>query len=161
MGHRLVIAMTAWRGTVSLLDGEPTAADLVVDVGSFQVLRGEGGLKALSAAERLIVRTNALKSLHVNRFPQIHFRTNHVHNLGDGGYRLTGLLEIHGKRHERVIDMRVEDLGDAWRLSGQADVRQSDFGIKPFSMLGGTLKVVDTVTVSVAAIRAKNDPPDA
>ncbi len=157
MGHRLVIAMTAWQGAVTLVDGEPTAADLTVDVGSLQVLQGEGGLKPLSGAERAIIRTNALKCLHVKRFPQIHFRTSHVHNVCDGEYRLTGLLEIHGKSYERVIDLRVDDLGDAWRLSGQADVRQSDFGITPYSLLGGTLKVVDTVTVSIAVRRAKDD----
>ena len=157
MGHRLVIAMTAWRGTVSFVDGEPAAADLTVDVASFHVLRGDGGLKPLSGAERAIIKTNALKALHVTRFPQIHFRAHHVHNVGEGDYRLTGLLEIHGKSQERVIDVRVDDVGDAWRLSGQADVRQSDFGVKPFSMLAGTLKVVDAVTVSVAVTRAKED----
>lgn len=158
MGHQLVIAMTGWRGTVSLVDGEPTAADLTVDVGSFQVLRGEGGLKPLSGAERTIIRTNAQKALHVKKFPYIHYRTSHIHDLGDGGYRLTGLLEIHGSSHERAIDVRVDDLGDAWRWFGEAEVRQSDFGIKPFSMFGGTLKVADAVTVSVAVTRAKSDP---
>ncbi|MBJ8347169.1 YceI family protein [Antrihabitans sp. YC2-6] len=160
MGHRLTIAMTAWRGTVSLVDGEPTAADLTVDVSSFKVLRGEGGLQPISGAERSIVRTNALKSLHVKRFPHIHFRASKVHSVGDGDYRLSGLLEIHGKPQERVIDLRVDDLGSAWRLFGEADVRQSDFGIKPYSLLAGTLKVADSVTVSIAVNRAKEEPKE-
>ena len=156
MGHRLGIAMTSWRATVSLDDGEPTAADLIVDVSSLDVLRSEGGLKPLSGHEIKIIRRNALKSLRVERFPKIHFHAEKIDKVGDGDYRVTGSLDIHGKRHERVFEFRVEDLGEAWELSGQAEVRQSDFGIKPYSLFGGTLKVVDTVAVTVVLKRAKD-----
>ena len=61
------------------------------------------------------------------------------------------MLEIHGRIRERIIDLRVEDLGQAWHLSCEADVRQSEFAIKPFSMLMGSMKVADTVTVSATA----------
>ena len=53
--------------------------------------------------------------------------------------------------------MAVHDLGQAWQLSCQTDVRQSEFGIKPYSMLMGSMKVVDTVSVSFTAQRAKDD----
>ena len=56
---------------------------------------------------------------------------------------------------EREIGLRVEDPGEAWRLWCEAAVRQSDFGIKPYSMLMGSMKVVDTVTVSFTAEAAK------
>ena len=41
-------------------------------------------------------------------------------------------------------------------MSCRADVRQSEFGIKPYSMLMGSMKVVDTVTVSFGGERAKD-----
>ena len=156
MGHKLAIAMTRWRATVWLVDGEPTAVELRVDVGSLQVLRSEGGLKPLSGQETKLIRRNALKSLRAERFPQIRFHADDVEKMGDGGYRLTGSLEILGTRLARVIDVRNDDLGDAWRLSGQADVRQTDFGIKPYSLFAGTLKVADMVTVTVAVKRVKD-----
>jgi polyisoprenoid-binding protein YceI len=156
MGHRLTIAMNTWLATVRWSAGEPAEAELAVEVDSLQVLRGEGGVKALSGPEKTLARSNALRVLDADRFPQIRFQASDIDKVDDG-YRLTGTLEIHGVAGERGIDLRVEDLGDAWRLSCQADVRQSECGIKPYSMLMGSVKVADTVTVSFTAERAKDD----
>ena len=156
MGHRLTIAMNSWQATVRWAGSEPAAAELTVDVASLDVLRGEGGVTPLSGPEKALVRSNALKSLDADRFPQIRFQAEHIEKTGDG-YRLTGTLEIHGSARDRVIELRVADLGVSWRLSGEADVRQSEFGVKPYSLLMGSLKVVDDVAVSFAASRAKDD----
>lgn len=155
MGHRLTIAMNTWRARVRWIENEPAEAELTVEVPSLQVLRGEGGLTPLAGPEKALARSNALKALDANRFPQIRFYASHIEKTGDG-YRLTGALDIHGTARERVIDLRVEDLGDAWRMSCQADVRHTEFGIKPHSMLVGSMKVVDIVTVSFTAERAKD-----
>ena len=157
MGHRLTIAMNSWQATVRWIGNAPTAVELTVRVDSLEVLRGEGGVTPLSGPEKALVRTNALKSLDAARFPQIRFRADEIDQIEDG-YRLTGALEIRGKARERVIDVRVEDLGDSWRLSGEAQVSQSQFGIKPYSMLFGAMKVVDDVTVSLTAEQAKDGP---
>jgi polyisoprenoid-binding protein YceI len=154
MGHRLTIAMTTWLATVRWSGGEPVEAELMVEVESLQVLKGKGGLKALSGPEKSLARSNALRVLDAERFPQIRFRANAI-DKSDDGYLLTGTLEIHGVVEERVIGLRAEDLGETWRLSCKADVRQSEFGVKPYSMLLGSMKVVDTVTVSFTAERAK------
>jgi polyisoprenoid-binding protein YceI len=150
MGHRLTIAMNSWQATVRWDDGEPVAAELTVDVESLQVSHGEGGLMALSGPEKALARSHALKSLDAGRFPRIRYRVDDIQRTGDG-YRLGGMLEIHGKSRERVIDLRVDDLGEAWRMSCEADVRQTEFGVKPYSMLMGAMKVADTVTVSFTA----------
>jgi polyisoprenoid-binding protein YceI len=156
MGHRLTIAMTRWHATVSWSGAEPVSAQLVVETDSFEVLRGEGGVKGLSGPEKTLVRSNALKSLDASRFPEIHFTANAIEKTDDG-YRLSGTLQIRGKSREHVIDLRTEDLGDSWRMSAQSNVRQSDYGIKPYSMLMGSMQVTDEVTVSFTAVRAKDD----
>lgn len=156
MGHRLTIAMRQWQATVGWAGSEPASAELAVEVDSLQVLRGEGGVKGLSGPEKGMVRSNALKSLDAGRFPRICFTADTIETTA-GGYRLAGMLQIRGKTREHVIDLRTEDLGDSWRLSSQSTVRQSDFGVKPFSLLMGSLKVVDDVTVSFKASRAKDD----
>jgi len=155
LGHRLTIAMTAWRGEVTWSDDEPIALDLAVDVESLQVLGGEGGVKPLSGPEKGLARSNALKSLGAIDYPHIRFHATDIAKTA-GGYRLTGTLEIHGTSEDREVDLHVEDLGDSWRMSCEADVRQSDFGVKPYSQLMGAMKVVDTVTVSFDARYPKN-----
>ena len=155
MGHRLTIAMTTWRAGVRWTDDEPAEADLTVEVDSLEVLQGKGGLTPLSRPEKTLARSNAVRLLDADRFPQICFQASDIEKSGDG-YRLLGTLDIHGVTRECAIDLHVEDLGDAWRMSCRADVRQSEFGIKPYSMLMGSMKVVDTVAVSFSADRAKD-----
>jgi polyisoprenoid-binding protein YceI len=155
IGHRLTIAMRRWQATVRWSGGEPAAAKLTVDVDSLEVLRGEGGVTPLSAPEKILVRLNALRQLDVGRFPQICFEAKTIEKSG-GGYRLAGVLQIRGKTRAQVIELRTDDLGVAWRLSSQAGVRQSDFGVKQYSLLMGALKVADGVTVSYTAQRTKD-----
>jgi len=156
MGHRLTIEMTQWQATVSWAGGRPVAAELAVETDSFEVLRGEGGVKGLSGPEKALVRSNALKALDGRRFPEIRFTAATIDKTDDG-YRLTGKLQIKGKSREHVIDLRTEDLGDSWRMSAESTVRQSDYGVKPYSLLMGSVQVADDVTVSFTAVRAKDD----
>ena len=155
MGHRLTIAMTRWRATVIWAGDEPTGAELTVDVDSFEVLRGEGGVKGLSGPEKAIVKSNAMRSLDSGRYPEIRFVADTVSPTGDG-YRLDGTLHIKGKCRNHVIDLRTEDLGDSWRLSVESTVRQRDYGVKPYSLLMGSVQVTDEVSVSFSAVHAKD-----
>ena len=69
---------------------------------------------------------------------------------GAGGDRLsvTGELQLAGRHHPITFELTGDAEG---KLSGAAIVKQSDWGMKPYSALFGTLKVVDEVTVEVSA----------
>lgn len=155
MGHRLTIAMTRWQACVNWSDEKPDTATLVVEVDSLEVVRGEGGVKGLSGPEKALVRANALKSLSANRFPQIRFNAEEIEKT-ENGYRLSGALQIRGRDRDHVVELRTEELADSWRLTGQSVVKQTDFGVKPYSLLMGSLQVADEVTVSFAATRRKD-----
>lgn len=156
MGHRLTIAMTRWRATVRWSGTKPVSAELTVDVDSFDVLRGEGGVKGLSGPEKALVKSNAMKCLDSGRHPEIRFAADTITETDDG-YRLSGKLHIRGKSRDHVIDLHTEDLGDSWRMSAESSVRQSDFGVKPYSLLLGSVQVTDDVSVSFAAVHAKDE----
>jgi polyisoprenoid-binding protein YceI len=156
MGHPLTIAMLRWQGMVSWAGDKPVSVELVVETDSFEVLRGEGGVKGLSGPEKALVRSNALRSLNATRFPEIRF-TADVIDKTDDGYRLSGTLQIRGKSRQHVIDLGTDDLGDSWRMSAESTVRQSDYGIKPYSLLMGSMQVADDVTVSFTAVHRKGD----
>jgi polyisoprenoid-binding protein YceI len=128
----------------------PVSAQLSVDVDSLEVLRGEGGLTPLSGPEKILVRSNALRQLGAAGYPQIRFDANSIEHNQDG-YRLAGKLQIHGETRPHVVDLRTEDLGGRWRLKAQTVVRQSDFGVKPYSLVMGSVKVADEVTISFTA----------
>jgi polyisoprenoid-binding protein YceI len=145
---------------VNWVGGKPNTAELAVEVDSLQVVCGAGGVKGLSAAEKILVRANALKSLSASHFPEICFTANSIdqaNGRSGEGYRLSGTLLVRGKEREHVVDLRTEDLGNSWRLSVESKVRQSEYRIKPYSMLMGSLQVADEVTVSFAAVQPKDE----
>ena len=146
MGHRLTIAMRSWEGSVQWRDTSPVAAELTVAVDSLEVLGGEGGVTPLTAPERAVARSNALKSLDAKKYPQIRFASDEITRTGEG-YRLSGTVEIHGTERPQTVDVTVTDKGDRWSMSARVPITQSDFGIKPYSLMMGALKVADEVTV--------------
>ena len=113
------------------------------------MLRGEGGVTPLSGPEKILARSNALRTLDADSYPEIRFRAGEVAKSADG-YRLTGLLEIHGRiANGSSICGRGPRSGMAHVVRGRR--RQSEFAIKPYSMLMGSIKVADTVTVAATA----------
>jgi len=155
VGHRLTIAMRRWQVTTRWDSDRSVAAELTVDVGSLEVIRGEGGVTPLSGPEKMLVRRNALGALDARKYPHIVFSAG-VIDKTDDGYRLSGDLTIHGETRPQIVDLRTDDQGDSWLLSSETVIRQSDFGVKPYSQLLGALKVADDVTVSFTATRTND-----
>lgn len=146
MGHRLTIVMRSWEATVRWRGKAAAGAELTVEVGSLEVLKGEGGVTPLTPPERALARANACKSLDAKKHPLITFATDDIAQTPTG-YRLAGTLDIHGTSRPQIVDLRVDDCGTSWEMSTEVAVSQSDFGVKPYSLMMGTLKVADTVTV--------------
>lgn len=156
MGHRLTIVMQSWQITVEWDAGEPVSAKLVVDVDSLQVLRGEGGVTPLSGPEKSVVRSNALKTLDAGKFATIEFAAEQI-TASDDGYRLQGPLTIHGVTQSVEVALTAHEDGETWLLAAESEVKQTEFGIRPFSMMMGSMKVADAVTVTFSARWATAD----
>jgi polyisoprenoid-binding protein YceI len=154
MGHRLTIRVQTWHASVQWDGDRPADMELSADVGSLEVLEGHGGVTPLSGPEKIVVRSNALRSLDAKKFPTIRFVADSI-TATDSGYRLQGTLEIHGTSRPQTVDLSVTDEGDYWTLSADTPVLQTAFGVKPFSLLMGSLKVADEVTVRFAATHPK------
>ncbi len=154
MGHRLTLRMGSWRAHAKWSDNTPVAAGVVVDVDSLEVLSSEGGVTPLTNPEKGVVKSNAMKSLDAKRFPHIEFSAETITRT-DSGFALAGPLQIHGVTRPVEVELAMSDAGDAWQLNLQAEVTQTDFEVKPYSLLGA-MKVADTVTVAFHARKPKN-----
>lgn len=150
MGHRLTIRMKRWQATVRWSTDRPTAVHLTVAVDSLEVLGGQGGLTPLSAPEKTLARVNALACLDSDRYPRIEFQASDIAATA-AGYRMIGTLQIHGRQRQHTLEVRAEHFDESTRLRCDTEVRHSDFGVKRYSMLMGSVKVADTVTVSLSA----------
>ena len=76
----------------------------------------------------------------------IAFRSRRVALGPNGTLRVEGELDLAGATRPVAFDLTA---GDDGRLYGSARIKQTDWGIKPYSALFGTLKVVDEVGVEI------------
>jgi polyisoprenoid-binding protein YceI len=83
------------------------------------------------------------KTLESAKYPEISFRSSRVDKQMDGQWKVDGTLTLHGVT--KPITSVVKRNGDAY--VGHAMLRQTDFGIKPVSAAGGTVKVKNEVEI--------------
>ncbi|MGC4932177.1 YceI family protein [Gordonia sp. DT30] len=147
-GHRLTIEMTQWSAQVTWAGEEPATVSASIAVDSLQVRAGAGGVTPMSGPERSVARANALKSLKADKFREITYESGSI-TRSDGGYRVDGTVTIHGRRRECALDLAVDGSPGRWRICTETTLSQSDFGIKPYSLMMGALKVADEVRLGI------------
>jgi polyisoprenoid-binding protein YceI len=140
-GHDLTIEVTSWEATLTV--GEPSGLELTADATSLHVIEGKGGMKGLGDDDKADIRKTIDKDILKKK--AIQFSSTDVQS-DNGGLAVKGDLEIAGKSAPVEFKIAVADDGT---LDGSATVKQSDWGIKPYSALFGALKVNDEVVVSL------------
>src|SRR5207244_2365214 len=137
-GHDLLLHVTAWSATVEVgEDSTPTSLALDADATSLRVREGTGGLQALGDDDKENIEQTI--DDEVLQRHGIVFRSTSVRSAGDA-VRLSveGELTLIGNARPLAFELTVD--GDG-KLSGNAVVKQSEWGIKPYSALFGALKV--------------------
>jgi polyisoprenoid-binding protein YceI len=84
------------------------------------------------------------KVLDPDKYPEIRFQSSHVEKIGDH-YRVTGKLELHGAGRELSFDVT----GGPDHYQGKTKLKQTDFGVEPISLGGGTIKVKDELEIEI------------
>jgi polyisoprenoid-binding protein YceI len=79
------------------------------------------------------------KVLDQEKYPEIHFKSTRIEQTSPEHFRVMGVLELHGAKKE----MTFEVTGSGDHYHGSTKLKQSDFGIKPISLFGGSVKVKD------------------
>jgi hypothetical protein len=126
-GHNLLLEVGDWSGSL-----EDDSAELTADAHSIRVIEGTGGAMPLGDEEKAAIPQTIREEVLTD--PRIEF---HSTSVGDGVVR--GDLTIAGTTRPIAFDLA--------NGAGRAVVKQTDFGLKPYSALFGTLKVADEVEV--------------
>jgi hypothetical protein len=142
VGHDLLLEATAWSGTLEVSDAAITVT-LTADSSSLTVLSGSGGMQALGEDDMVNIK-QSIDDEVLGR-GAIAFRSTEVTPTASG-LRVDGELDLLGARRPVAFELTIDDGG---RLTGEAVIKQTDFGMKPYSTLFGTLKVADEVRVSI------------
>ena len=144
VGHDLIIPAERWEATVDVgHDGTLTSVALDVDAESVRVKEGRHGLKPLTDKD--------LKKIHeaiddeILRKQPVTFRSSSIQQA-DGRVTVAGELTIAGTARPAEFEPALED-GN--RITGTLTVTQSDWDIKPYKGMMGTLKVRDDVDIVI------------
>jgi YceI-like domain len=99
----------------------------------------------LSASKRAEVQARMIgpEVLDVKQYPDITFASTSIQPAGADRWTASGRLTIHGTT-KPVTFAVTRQIG---HYRGTLSLRQSDFGIKPISIVGGTVKVKDELKV--------------
>ena len=104
----------------------------------------------LSAAKRAEVQTRMTgpEVLDVSRFPDIAFVSTSIASTGADRWTVNGRLTLHGETRPATFAVTRQD----GQYKGTVMLRQSDFGIRPISIVGGTVKVKDELKVEFVIV---------
>lgn len=149
LGHDHVVASHSAQGYVSPQEGR---ADLYFPLDELTVdepaLRAEAGLDTQPSESDIAgTRANMLgKVLQTQQYPFTLIRVSSLEKLPTG-VRLTLDITLHGLTRTFEVSAEWETTNGEMSISGLLEFNQSDFGITPFSILGGMIQVQDRISL--------------
>lgn len=148
LGHDHVVASHDVQGYVA---PELGRADLHVRLDRLTVdepaLRRRAGFATQPTAEDVAATGENMlsKVLETGRFP---FATIHIDGRAAAAASPMRVeITLHGFTRAVEVPVAVDSRDDALDAAGELTVRQTDFGIAPFAVLGGAIRVEDPVLV--------------
>jgi hypothetical protein len=154
LGHDHVVASRDVAGYVSVGTG---VADLYVPLDTLvvddPVLRTAAGMNTQPSQQDIAgTRSNMLtRTLDAARFP---FALIHITRKQDD--RLNVAITLHGVTRDYQVAAKFEIVPGGISVAGSMTLRQSDFGITPLAVLGGTLKVRDRLDLRFRILAQRN-----
>jgi polyisoprenoid-binding protein YceI len=148
-GHNLLMHVTGWEATLEVgSDPGDSRLELSVDGASLTVKEGVGGMQALGDDDKAGIEKTI--DDEVLKRQTIAFRSTEIVVAPDGdGLKVQGDLTLNKKTAPLAFDVAVDEAG---ALSAVAVIKQSNWGMKPYSTLWGALKVVDEIEVAIEAV---------
>ena len=122
------------------IDETKSSLEFAVDARTLRVLDPK-----VSDSDRAEIQGTMLgpSVLDSEKFTEIRFHSTSVEKRGEGKWTVSGDLTLHGQTHP----VKAEVEGRDGHYTGAAQLRQTDFAIKPVSIAGGSIKVKDEVRV--------------
>lgn len=146
LGHDLTIVAEKWSATLTI-GGTPaeSALEVRVDLASLDVRESFGGAKDVSDSDRAEIEHNMAESLQVATHPELRFVSTAIRGKWREG-EVDGDLTLVGQA--KPVTFSVVERDGVFRLGGE--IRQSLFGIKPYSAMLGALRIADSVVIGIS-----------
>jgi len=149
-GHDPVLAIKDFTGEVQFVPGSFESASVKITIRADSIVLSN----EVKEKDRLeIEQTMREQVLEIAKYREIVFVSPNISviRLAEGRYRarVIGDLTFHGITQKNLwITSEVEISGESLRAKGDFSLKQKDFGIKPFSAAGGTIKLKNELKFS-------------
>jgi len=144
LAHDHTISIGEFTGETSFTFGnvEPASLQLTIKAESLKVI------DKISDKDRQKIETTMRDEvLETSKFSEITFKSTSVtaSKIGEGEYqaKIIGDITLHGISRQLTIPAQLSFGDKELRAKGNFAIKQSNFGIKPVSVAGGTIKVKD------------------
>lgn len=162
LGHNHVLTAPEFTGFLYLPPAGPAGAQfdlefaldrLALDDPKVRAESGAAFAAELTPADVANTRAHMLgeDNLQAARFPYVRIHALGITGEGDH-FAARVAVTLHGQSRELAIPLVVEGLPAHPRVSGSFALRQSDFGVHPYSALGGFIAVQDDVLVEFTLV---------
>jgi polyisoprenoid-binding protein YceI len=165
LGHDHIVASQDLQGYI-LIDENSSQqrrscrADFYAPIANLEVddpeLRAQANLLTSPSAKDIAgTKSNMLKSVKAIDFPfaQLH-SSDCLATLTNESSEV--VLTLHGVSQKRMLAIKLESFSDKKIIfSGELSILQSDFGIQPFSIMNGLIKVEDKLELSYKIVAVK------
>lgn len=136
-GHDHEISAPIARGTVDVKDAK---VELNVETSALRVRDPKVSDKDREQIQAKMLGPDVLDAEH---FREISFHSTGAEPAGQGTWKLTGNLMLHGATRTVSVDVREKD----GRYAGDCRFKTTAFGIQPVVVAGGTVRVKDEVRI--------------
>jgi polyisoprenoid-binding protein YceI len=149
-GHDHEVAVPGVEGRITLDSSDPGRSRVSVQFDAKALKVTGRGEPAGDVAE--VQRTMLSdRVLDVARYPTIAFESDRIsvqqRSASNLTLRVDGRLTLHGVAKPVSVPVAVRLDGNRMTATGEATVRQTEFGIRPVTAAGGTVRVKDEVEV--------------
>jgi polyisoprenoid-binding protein YceI len=157
LGHNHVLSAPRFEGYVSLPTEQAAdarfelrvpLADLTVDPAARNDTGGNfAGERSAADIEGTKANMLGARGFQADQFPLVRLRATSIE--GDWPMLIAQVeVTLHGVTRTQPVLLKVERSEKQLKASGTLLLKQSDYGVTPFSALGGLMKVQDTVAIA-------------
>lgn len=144
-GHKLEIKAHDISGTIKLDPNSLSSGvlDLQVTASSLKVISPTPEKDKKEIEERLCTQV-----LDCDIFPNITFKSIQLEAQDKLSHKMMGALTLHGITQSIPLELDIIQENKQLEASGEIKLKQSDFKIKPPTVLGGMIKVKDEIKIT-------------
>jgi polyisoprenoid-binding protein YceI len=137
-GHEHEISAPVARGEVAT--AAPEFVEFTVETAKMKVEDPQESESTRADVQKTMIGPQVLDA---SKYPDIHFISESVEKKDNSHWKVYGKLTLHGQTKQIVVETSLEN--DHYR--GKVLLKQTDYGITPIKVAGGTINVKDELEI--------------